>query len=58
MRYDNSVGDCFTDISELFADLFESVYNDDTCGSDTEDVFDLSDGCGFTNIRTRMSDVR
>jgi hypothetical protein len=27
MRYDGSVGDCPADIYELFADLFESVYN-------------------------------
>jgi hypothetical protein len=57
MRCDNSVGDCFTDICELFADLLEFVYNDDTCGSDTEVVFDPSDGCGFTSIRIHMSDV-
>jgi hypothetical protein len=55
MRYDNSVGNCAADICELFADLFESVYNVDTCGSDTEDVSDPSDGCG--NIRLRMSDL-
>jgi hypothetical protein len=37
MRYDKSVDDCPADICELFADLFESVYNVDTCGSETED---------------------
>jgi hypothetical protein len=50
MRYDNSVGDCPADICELFADLFESVYNVDACGSDTEDVSGPSDGCGFSGI--------
>jgi hypothetical protein len=54
MRHDNSVGDCPTDTCELFADLFESV---DTCDSDTEDVSDPSDGCGFSSIRLHMSDV-
>jgi hypothetical protein len=48
MRYDNSVGDCPADICERFADLFESVYNVDTCDSD---------GCGFSSIRLRMSDL-
>jgi hypothetical protein len=42
---------------ELFADLFESVYNVDTCDSDNEDVSDPSDGCGFSSIRLRMSDL-
>jgi hypothetical protein len=31
--------------------------NVDTCGSDTEDVSDPSDGCGFSNIWLRMSDL-
>jgi hypothetical protein len=35
MQYDDLVGDCPTDICDLFADLFESVYNVDTCYSDT-----------------------
>jgi hypothetical protein len=38
MRYDNSVCDCPADICELFADLFESVHNVDSCGLDAEDV--------------------
>jgi hypothetical protein len=54
MRYDNSVGNCLTDIRELFADLFESVYNVD---SDTEDVSGPSDGCGFSSTRLRISDL-
>jgi hypothetical protein len=57
MRYDNSVGDCPTDICEHFADLFESVYNVDTWDSDTEVVSGPSDGCGFSSIWLRMSDV-
>jgi hypothetical protein len=57
MRYDNSVGDFPVDICELFANLFESVYNVDNCGSDTEDMSDPSDGCGFSSIRLRMSDL-
>jgi hypothetical protein len=57
MRCDNSVCDCPTDICELFADLFESVYNVDTCDSDTEYESDPSDGCGFGSIRLRKSDV-
>jgi hypothetical protein len=57
MRYDNSVGDCPADICELLADLFETVYNVDTCDSDTEVVSDPSDGCGFSGIRLRMSDL-
>jgi hypothetical protein len=50
MRYDGSVGDCPAVICELFADLFESVYNVDTCDSDAEDVSGPSDGCGFSGI--------
>jgi hypothetical protein len=57
MRYDNSVDDCLTDIYELWADLFESVYNVDTYDSDTEYESDPSDGCGFGSIRLRKSDV-
>jgi hypothetical protein len=57
MRYNNSVGDCSAEICELFAYFFESVYNVDTCDSDTEDVSDPSDGCGFSGIRLRMSDL-
>jgi hypothetical protein len=57
MRYDGSVGEFPADICELFADLFESVYNVDTCDSDTEDVAGLSDGCGFSGIRLRTSDL-
>jgi hypothetical protein len=57
MRYDNSVGGHPAEICEFFADLFESVYNVDTCGSDTEDMSDPSDGCGFSSIRLRMSDL-
>jgi hypothetical protein len=58
MRYDGSVGDCpADDICELFADLF--VYNVDTCDSDTENenVYGSSDGCDFSGIRLRMSDL-
>jgi hypothetical protein len=55
MRYNDSVGDCPAEICELFADLFKSAYNVDTC--DTEDVSDPSDGCGFSGIRLRMSDL-
>jgi hypothetical protein len=33
------------------------VYNVDTCDSDTEGVSDQSNGCGFSSIRLRMSDV-
>jgi hypothetical protein len=51
------VGDCPTDFCELFADLFESVYIVDTYDSDTEDVSDPSDGCGFSSIRLCMSDL-
>jgi hypothetical protein len=54
MRYDNSVGNCLTIIRELFADLFESVYNVD---SDTEDVSGPSDGCGFSSTQLRISDL-
>jgi hypothetical protein len=60
MRYDNSVGDCPADICELFADLFESAHkveNVDVCDSDTEDVSDPSDGCGFSGIWLRTSDL-
>jgi hypothetical protein len=58
MRYNNSVdSDCPADICELFGDLFESVYNVDTCDSKTEDVSDPSNGCGFSGIRLRMSDL-
>jgi hypothetical protein len=57
MRYDNSVCDCPADICELFADLFESVHNVDTCDLDAEDVSGPSDGCGFIGIRLRMSDL-
>jgi hypothetical protein len=57
MRYDGSVSDCPADICELFADLFESVYDVDTCDSDTEDVSGPSDGCGFSGIRLHMSDL-
>jgi hypothetical protein len=35
MRYDGSVGDFPADICEVFADLFESVHNVETCDSDT-----------------------
>jgi hypothetical protein len=49
MQYDTSVGDCPADIWELFADLFESVYNVDTCDSDTEDLSDPSDDCVFSS---------
>jgi hypothetical protein len=38
MRYDGSVGDCLTDICELFANLLASVYNVDACDSDTFDI--------------------
>jgi hypothetical protein len=38
-------------------DLFESVYNVDTCDSDTEDVSGPSDGFGFSGIRLRRSDL-
>jgi hypothetical protein len=55
MRYD-LVGDCPADICDLFADLFESVYNVDACDSDTEDASGPSYGCGFSGIRLRMSD--
>jgi hypothetical protein len=58
MRYDGSVGVCPADICELFADLFESVYNVDTCDSDTEDVSGPSNDCGFSGIRLRMSDLQ
>jgi hypothetical protein len=47
----------FLSFCEFFADLFESVYNVDNCDSDTEDVSDPSDGCGFSGIRLRMSDL-
>jgi hypothetical protein len=57
MRYDDSVGDCPADICELFADLFESVYNVDSCDSDTKDMSGPSGGCGFSGIRLRMSDL-
>jgi hypothetical protein len=56
-RRDGSVGDCLTDICELFADLFKSVYSVDACDSDTEDVSGPSDGCGFSGIWLRMSDL-
>jgi hypothetical protein len=48
---------CPVEICELFADLFESVYKVDTCDSETEDVCDPSDGCGFIGIWLRMSDL-
>jgi hypothetical protein len=57
MRYDGSVGDCPAGICEVFADLFESVYNVDTCDSETEDVSGPTDGCGFSSIRLRLSDL-
>jgi hypothetical protein len=56
MRRNNSVGDCPTDICELFADIFESVYVY-TCDSDTEDVFGPSDGCGFNSIWLCISNL-
>jgi hypothetical protein len=57
MRYDDSVGDCPANICELFADLFENVYNVDTCDSETKDVPDPSDGCGFSGIWLHMSNL-
>jgi hypothetical protein len=45
-RYDTSINVCRVDICELFADLFEGVYNDDTCGSVAGDMSTSSDGCG------------
>jgi hypothetical protein len=47
----------FLSFCELFVDLFESVYNVDTCDSDTEDVSGPSDGCGFSGIWLRMFDL-
>jgi hypothetical protein len=58
MRYNDSLGDCPAEICELFADLFECVYNVDSCDSETDNVFDPSDGCGFSGIRLRMSDLK
>jgi hypothetical protein len=46
----------FLSFCELFADLFESVYNGDTCDSDTEDLSGPSDGCSFSGIWL-MSDL-
>jgi hypothetical protein len=45
------------EISKLFTDPFKSVYNVDTFDSETEDVSDPSDGCGFSGIWLRMSDL-
>jgi hypothetical protein len=56
MRYYGLVGDCPADTCELFAHLFESVYNVDTCNADTEVVSGPSDGCGLSGIRLRISD--
>jgi hypothetical protein len=53
--YDNLV--CPADIGELIADIFESVYDVDTCDSDTEDMSGPSDGCGFSGIQLSMSDL-
>jgi hypothetical protein len=47
------VGDFPGDICELFADLFESVYNVDTCDSSDGP----SDGCGFGGIRLRVTNL-
>jgi hypothetical protein len=46
--YDISIGDGLADICR---DLFESVYNVDTCDLDTKDVSDPSDGCVSSRIR-------
>jgi hypothetical protein len=58
MRYNDSVGDCPAEICELF----ESVYNVETCDSETEvngnngnKCFDSSNGCGFSGIWLRIS---
>jgi hypothetical protein len=57
MRYNNSMDDHSADFCELFADLFESVYNVYTCDSHTDDVSDPSDGCGFSSIRLHMCEL-
>jgi hypothetical protein len=47
----------FANYKRKISDLFESVYNVDTCDSETEDVSDPSDGCSFSSIQLRMSDL-